>query len=133
MAVLVLDQVTKAWTADASCGDVICPLRNDELMLGIIGGTTTQVILASAAGLMLFGVWVALARRRATIPAVAIVLVVVGVVGNLIDRLLLGSVRDFLAFPGNTVVNFADLALAIGLLGAVGSLILGLVRGAPDA
>lgn len=63
--------------------------------------------------------------QRPTIPVVATALIVSGVVGNLIDRVFLGSVRDFLAFPGNTVANVADLALAAGLLGAVAALIVG--------
>lgn len=127
LSALALDQLTKATFESSSCGDVICPLRNDELMLGVVGGTTTQVLAASVVGLALFWLWVRVANRRAAIPVVASALVVSGVVGNLIDRVFLGSVRDFLAFPGNTVVNVADLALAVGLLVAVGALIVGLV------
>jgi hypothetical protein len=46
---------------------------------------------------------------------VATAMIVAGILGNVIDRLVLGSVRDFLAFPGNTVVNVADIALVVGI------------------
>lgn len=122
LSALALDQLTKAAFQSWPCGDVICPLRNDDLMLGVVGGTASQVLAASIVGLGLFALWVRVAKRRATIPVVAIALVVSGVIGNLIDRLFVGSVRDFLAFPGNTVVNVADLVLAGGLLVAVRSI-----------
>jgi len=130
-AVLALDLITKAMFDRWSCGDVICPLRNDELMLGVVGGTTAQVLAASFIGLALFGLWYRVASRRVRIPAVAVTLVIAGVIGNLIDRIWLGSVRDFLAFPGNTVVNVADLALVAGLVIAVATVIAGLVSRSP--
>ncbi len=129
---LALDQATKAVFESWDCGDVICPLRNHELMLGIVGGSVLQVILASIAGLALFAGWVWLASKRAPIPAVAIALVVSGIVGNLVDRLALGSVRDFFDFPGNTVINVADVSLIVGVLIAVGALIVGMARDRPD-
>ncbi len=129
---VAVDQVTKAVFESWDCGDVICPLRNHELMLGIVGGSVLQVILASIAGLALFGGWVWLASKRAPIPAVAVALVVSGIVGNLIDRLALGSVRDFFDFPGNTVINVADVSLVVGVLIAVGALLVGISGDAGD-
>lgn len=127
VAVLALDQISKAGFADWPCEDVICPLRNDELMLGVAGGTTLQVTVASVAALAMFWLWIGIASRYAVIPAVASALVIAGVVGNLLDRILIGSVRDFLAFPRNTVVNVADLALAAGLLIAVAAFLWGFI------
>ena len=36
--------------------------------------------------------------------------------GNVIDRVRLGSVRDFLVVPG-AIINVADLAVAAGVVG----------------
>ena len=50
------------------------------------------------------------------VPAWAAGLVIGGAVSNLADRLLVGSVRDFLATPW-IVLNVADLAVAVGIVG----------------
>jgi lipoprotein signal peptidase len=124
LVVLLLDQVTKAAVDDWDCGDVICPFRNDELMLGIVGGTSLQVLLASVLGFVLFALWVRAVSRHARMPATAIALVVSGIVGNLIDRIWLGHVRDFIVGPAGSVFNIADVALVMGLAWAIGAILL---------
>lgn len=42
-----------------------------------------------------------------------------GAIGNLIDRILFGSVRDFIAIGSYPVFNIADMGLTIGILGIV--------------
>jgi signal peptidase II len=37
-------------------------------------------------------------------------------VGNLIDRIVYGGVRDFLVMPGWFVFNFADVWISIGVV-----------------
>lgn len=51
--------------------------------------------------------------------SVALSLIVGGAVGNLIDRIFLGGVRDFIYFefwPSFPTFNFADCALCIGMV-----------------
>jgi signal peptidase II len=94
----------------------LCAVRNDALMLGIGHGPTLQVLLIGFAGLVVFFLWARTIRRRTDLPDLAMVLAVAGIVGNLTDRVLLGSVRDFLVIPGDVAFNLADVALTVGLL-----------------
>ena len=41
-----------------------------------------------------------------------------GALGNLVDRLWLGFVRDWILIGGRSVMNLADFAIILGLLGA---------------
>ena len=43
-------------------------------------------------------------------------LVAGGTIGNTLDRIRLGSVRDFLVLPW-AIVNVADIAVAVGVIG----------------
>ena len=47
--------------------------------------------------------------------------IVGGMVGNLLDRIRFGAVRDFLVTPW-AIINFADIAVAAGILGVAISL-----------
>jgi len=123
LLVLALDQVSKAAAHTVTaCTELFCPLRNDELLFGLSPGSRSLVLAWSIAGLLLFYAWVRVASRRCTVPTIPIALVVAGVTGNLIDRLTLGYVRDFLGLPG-TIVNVADLALALGMLLAAATIL----------
>jgi lipoprotein signal peptidase len=122
-AVIAADQITKFATSAAGCGPVICPLRNDALFLGLGDGSGVDAFTIGLAGVVLFAAWVFVARRYATVPAIAIALVVAGIAANGFDRLLLGSVRDFLAMPGGIVINLADVADVGGLLACVASVL----------
>jgi lipoprotein signal peptidase len=115
-SVVVADQVSKLATSSTGCGTHLCPVRNDALMLGIGHGPTTQVLLIGLAGLVGFCLWVRTMRRRIELAPLAVVVVVAGILGNLVDRVLFGSVRDFLLIPGDVAINVADVALTVGLL-----------------
>ena len=57
-------------------------------------------------------------RNLATLPSVALVLILAGAVGNMLDRLRLGHVVDFLHFQVSNfdfpVFNVADSCVVIG-------------------
>lgn len=55
-------------------------------------------------------------EERTPNEGVALALVLGGALGNLIDRLRLGYVDDWAMFFGISIVNFADAAIAFGLL-----------------
>ena len=66
-------------------------------------------------GVLLAGVAVLTpAVVRGTVPGWAAALVIGGALSNLLDRILLGSVRDFI-LVGPVVFNAADLAVVAGL------------------
>jgi signal peptidase II len=116
VSVVAADQLSKLATRHTGCATRLCAVRNDALMLGIGHGPTLQVLLIGLTGLIVFCLWARTIRRRAELPDLAVVLAVAGIVGNLIDRVLLGSVRDFFVIPGDVAINLADVALTVGLL-----------------
>ncbi len=69
-----------------------------------------------AAGIALIAAYGIRLLGRGLLPAWIPGLVVGGALSNASDRLLLGSVRDFLTI-GHLAVNLADLAVLAGLLG----------------
>ena len=93
---------------------------NTGVSFGILNSTGVNSLLfalAAAVIVLLLLVW--LARVRATLLALAIGLVIGGAVGNVIDRLRLGGVIDFLYFHAGSwywpAFNLADSAICLGV------------------
>ncbi|HVC55382.1 MAG TPA: signal peptidase II [Stellaceae bacterium] len=78
------------------------------------------LVFGLVAGVIVIALLVWLGRVRSGFLAVAIGLVIGGAVGNLIDRLRLGAVVDFLDFHLGTwhwpAFNFADSAIFLGVM-----------------
>ncbi len=55
---------------------------------------------------------------KASIFTVSLCMIISGTIGNFIDRVLLGYVRDFLTFDfvNFAVFNFADVCLTVGVV-----------------
>jgi signal peptidase II len=130
--VIVLDQISKWWIVGPldlpSLGriPVLPPLFNLSMVWnrGVSFGLLRAEADIGRWGLALFSIAIALglgfwARgldRR--LPAVAIGLVIGGAVGNVIDRIRLGAVVDFLDFSGlyfPWVFNVADCGVTVGM------------------
>lgn len=118
---VVVDQLSKLAASRNTCGELICPLHNEALFLGLGAGSGVSVVATGTVGLALFVAWVRAARRRGAVPMLAIASVFAGIIANAIDRVTLGFVRDFLAIPGGVVINVADVAVVVGLLVCVAS------------
>ena len=140
-AVLVVaDQLSKAWvgrnlqlnqtdiavfpgfgiTHTRNNGAAFGMLRDvDFTVLGIhVDGTVLLGLLSAAVSIALIGYLVAQRRHLAVLQQVALGLVLAGAIGNMIDRLRLGYVVDFLhlrsggfSFP---VFNIADACVVVG-------------------
>jgi signal peptidase II len=116
-AVLVLDQATKLFfSADGAAAPVaVTPVRNDRALLGVVGGGRLVLSIAMAGLLLGFGLHLLRLVRDGRLAGWVAGLLVGGAAGNLVDRVLLGSVRDFLVV-GNVVGNVADIAVLVGLV-----------------
>ncbi len=131
LAVIVVDQIVKAWVLnDLQLGDgrvvpVFGPLqfalvRNQGVSFGLFQGSDVGRWLLSAFSLAVsigLAVWALRLDKRLT--GVAVGLVMGGALGNMIDRVRLGSVVDFvdvhrLYFPW--VFNVADSAITVGVI-----------------
>lgn len=124
LAVVVVDQISKtAVTAEIARGDsidVIGPLRftltyNDGIAFGLAGGGGILVILLSMVALVALGLFIGSAPEK-TGTWVAGGLVLGGAVGNLIDRIRLGHVTDFILLPNWPAFNLADTAITVGVV-----------------
>ncbi|MCO5315627.1 MAG: signal peptidase II [Solirubrobacterales bacterium] len=122
--VVAADQAAKsAVTARILPGeavDVLGPLRftlsyNDGVAFGLAGGTGILVILLAVVALMALGAFIATAPARwPTVLASGLILG--GAAGNLIDRIRLGHVTDFILLPGWPAFNLADCAITVGVV-----------------
>lgn len=131
-AVLVVDQVSKAWALSALEEGVRHPVLGDLLgiqllfnpgaALGLATGTTWLLTLIA---LVVVVVIVRVARKLGSMGwAIALGLLLGGAIGNLIDRLVRepgvgrGHVIDFIAYGNWFVGNVADIAIVVaaGLL-----------------
>jgi len=131
-AVIILDQITKAWMLyglhirEAGQIRVLEPVFNLTFVLNrgvsfglLTGGETGRWLLTvfsiAVAGLLAF--WATRADRRLLITAIG--LIMGGALGNVIDRIRFGGVVDFLDFSGlyfPWVFNVADSAISIGVV-----------------
>lgn len=123
-AAVVADQLAKVEVTDrverGTSVDVIGPLefmlsRNDGVAFGLAGGGGVFVIILSLIALVALGVFVAsVPGRKATWLAGGLILG--GAVGNLIDRIRLGYVTDFILLPHWPAFNLADCAITFGVV-----------------
>jgi signal peptidase II len=131
-AVIVLDQITKAWVLyslhlrEVGQVRVLEPVFNLTFVLNrgvsfglLTGGETGRWLLTVfsivVAGLL--GWWAMRADRRLLITAIG--LIMGGALGNVVDRIRFGGVVDFLDFSGlhfPWVFNVADSAISIGVV-----------------
>ena len=130
-AVIILDQITKAWMLyglhirEVGQIRVLEPIFNLTFVLNrgvsfglLTGGETGRWLLTvfsvAVAGLLAF--WATRADRRLLITAIG--LIMGGALGNVIDRIRFGYVVDFLDVSGlgfPWVFNIADAAINIGV------------------
>jgi signal peptidase II len=122
--VIALDQVAKALvTASIQRGDaieVIGPLKftltyNDGVAFGLAGGGGIFVILLSMVALVALGAFIATAPDR---PGTWLAggLILGGALGNLIDRVRIGHVTDFILLPNWPAFNIADASITVGVV-----------------
>jgi lipoprotein signal peptidase len=118
VAVIALDQLTK-WLAVSVAGDrtsgPLVPLQNREFFLGVANAPRAAEIAVAAVGAVAALWWLRPRRAHPGLPVWPAALVVGGAISNLIDRLLIGGVHDFLAI-GPVVLNVADMAVFVGLV-----------------
>lgn len=124
VAVLVVDQGTKALVRGAIAlgeEDPILPalklvhVRNSGVAFGAFsGGGALVPILVSVALVALLAFFATQVRRPwAWLP---VGLLAGGAIGNIIDRIRLGAVTDFLKLPAWPAFNIADMAIVAGVV-----------------
>ena len=123
-AAAAADQLTKLVVAGAlALGDsvgVLGPLsihrvRNTGIAFGLFSDSTGVVIALTTIAIAALIVFFARSARRHPLLPVAVGLVLGGSISNLVDRLRLGHVTDFLDFDYWPAFNLADTFIVVGV------------------
>ena len=133
-AAIVADQVTKQVVgrtlALGDSVDIAGPfsihhVENSGIAFGLFASRTMPVIAVTglAVGLMLW--FFARSAKRHPVLPVALGLVLGGSIANLIDRVRLGHVTDFLDLVAWPAFNLADTFIVVGVAILFGALVLG--------
>ena len=142
LAVIVLDQATKVAVVSTLrlYGSItvipgffnLVHVRNRGIAFGLLSqlGATWGTVLVSAttaAAIILLVLWLSRLRAGDDRTAFALSLIIGGAVGNLIDRIRLGEVVDFLDFYVGSfhwpAFNVADSAVTVGTFWVVLSML----------
>ncbi len=124
LAVLVLDQIAKAIVeSEITIGEqieVLGPLEftlthNRGVAFGLAGGAGAPLVFVT---LIALGVVLYLFSRNPARPWMwlAVGLLAGGAIGNLVDRVRLGHVTDFIDLPPWPPFNLADVAITFGVI-----------------
>jgi len=137
LVVIAVDQMSKYWIkTHLAIGESlfdfgffqITRVQNTGAAFGIFRGYAAPLSIISILGVIIILVYIYYFHRRypiftGTFSKVAIMLVLGGDIGNLIDRVAFGYVTDFLDFKIWPSFNVADSCLVIGVIMLVYSLI----------
>ena len=118
------DQLTKVFVSSRlALGDAVEILgpfsihhvRNTGIAFGLFAGSTSIVIVLTAVAIGALVIFFARSGRRHPLLPVAVGLVLGGSISNLVDRLRLGYVTDFLDFDYWPAFNLADTFIVVGV------------------
>ncbi len=130
LIVVILDQCTKVWVREAFIyggePQIVLPgffnlvyVRNPGAAWGMLGGQQVILILLSVVVLVMLTFFHRRVLNPTTDHRIALGLMIGGILGNLIDRIKLGWVTDFLDFHMGThhwpSFNVADSAICIAV------------------
>lgn len=124
-AVVLLDQFSKFYVHQSlSSGEsivlikgilYITPVQNKGAAFGLLAGQQALFIIITLISIFLIAFYYFKAKEAYQIFNLALGLELGGAIGNLIDRLRLGGVTDFINFRIWPVFNIADAAIVLGV------------------
>ena len=127
VAALAADQFLKSWTHQTvrSSGDILLlpglklvAINNSGVAFGIAGGAAPWLLILVGLGLSAW-LFLWLLQAYSTAHRVGLGLAIGGALGNVTDRLLFGSVRDYIDIYWRNhhwpAFNLADVAIVVGL------------------
>jgi len=132
-AAVVADQLTKQLVGRTlglgESVDIVGPfsihhVQNSGIAFGLFGSRTSIVIVVTAIAVGAMLVFFARSGRRHPVLPVALGLVLGGSIANLVDRVRLGHVTDFLDLVAWPAFNLADTFIVVGVAILFGALVL---------
>jgi signal peptidase II len=132
-AAVLADQLTKQ-VVGRTLGlgesvDIVGPftihhVQNSGIAFGLFGSRTSIVIVVTAIAVGAMLIFFARSGRRHPVLPVALGLVLGGSIANLVDRVRLGYVTDFLDLVAWPAFNLADTFIVVGVTILFGALVL---------
>jgi len=141
VGIVAIDLLTKSFIADRLDGNIVAVIpsifnfmyvKNFGAAWNIFSGDRTFLIIISLAFVALLAIFYIVENKRGVLFQIGIGLLLGGAVGNLIDRIFLGYVRDFIQFDfwkTFPVFNIADSAITIGIALLAAHMIVSLFKG----
>ncbi len=139
VVLILIDQLTKIWAANALGFEKVIKvwdgvfhlqyLENDGAAWGMLSGRQAFLIIFTS--IIIIGMFYYMTKlprtREGLWTKVALVMIISGAIGNLIDRIVFNYVRDFLYFKliNFPIFNVADILVVVG----VGVLVLAMFLG----
>jgi signal peptidase II len=112
---IVVSQLELGESISLAAGFSIHYVRNQGIAFGFFSGWASAVTILTAGAVLWMVVYFARAGARHPILPVALGLLIGGSLGNLIDRLRLGHVTDFIDPPYWPAFNLADTFIVAGV------------------
>ena len=129
VVLLVVDLITKEYIAGSiAVGEYrdfipgvlsFTYVENNGAAWNIFAGNRAFLIIISVLFVILLGVFYFFERKNGVLFHIGAGLILSGAVGNMVDRIFIGIVRDFIQFDfwkSFPVFNIADAALTIGVV-----------------
>ena len=92
-------------------------LKNTGAAFGMFGNSTLALTIVSIVFVVLFVVYDVFCHSNTVWYSMGLSLVVGGAIGNMVDRIFLGYVRDFISIKlFSFVFNLADLFITVGVM-----------------
>ena len=90
--------------------------ENRGVAWGLFEGKTIGIVITSIAFVVILVVWDIFNTDRHLLNYLGFSLILAGAIGNFVDRIFLGYVRDFFSFDfvNFPIFNFADICITIG-------------------
>ncbi len=126
IAIIALDQISKSLiTANIGLGEGISVIkgildftyvRNEGAAFGMLNGARVFFIILTVVVFALLIIYLVRSKPQSHLEKTALTFIAGGAIGNFIDRLFLGYVRDFInaVFIDFPVFNIADCFVCIG-------------------
>lgn len=124
--VLIADLISKHFTSEYNVETPIIPYlinfkssKNTGAAWSIFSGSTIALIIITFIAIALIIFYAVWSKNKSYLFNISIALILSGALGNLIDRLFLGYVRDFIQFAfwkSFPIFNIADTALTVGVV-----------------
>lgn len=90
-------------------------IENDGMAFGILSGSRLFLIVVPIIALVIiYLLWLKYREKFRPIFSISIMMILAGGASNIFDRIVFGSVTDYISFKWFAIFNFADISATVG-------------------